>query len=269
MTDIFLGLHGPTREQFPASLGAKLSAQSLSIVFASDASLPIVISNDTNYGVVGANTLRTAAQIGNAAGAADFAAGNSSAQTLRVVVATNQAAIPISATSLPLPTGASTSALQTALNAQIPTTLGQKTMAASLAVALASDQSSLPVTGTFFPATQAVSQSSTPWLFAQSKTKANAPNTVDYTSGGGVTTSAYTQLVASTTSALTRLYIQDTSGSSMIIATGAAASEVDQFYYGPGFASFVDFAIPAGTRIAIKALDVSATTGRLITSFFT
>lgn len=39
---------------------------------------------DTNYGVVGASTLRTAAQIGNAAGAADFDAGATGAQTLRV-----------------------------------------------------------------------------------------------------------------------------------------------------------------------------------------
>ena len=39
---------------------------------------------DTNYGVVGANTLRTASQIGNATGAADFGAGATSAQTLRV-----------------------------------------------------------------------------------------------------------------------------------------------------------------------------------------
>lgn len=36
-----------------------------------------------NYGVVGATTLRTASQIGNATGAADFNAGATSAQTLR------------------------------------------------------------------------------------------------------------------------------------------------------------------------------------------
>jgi hypothetical protein len=41
-------------------------------------------TNDTNYGTVGANTLRTAAQIGNASGAADFNAGATTAQTLRV-----------------------------------------------------------------------------------------------------------------------------------------------------------------------------------------
>lgn len=39
---------------------------------------------DTNYGVVGANTLRSAAQVGNATGAADFNNGATGAQTLRV-----------------------------------------------------------------------------------------------------------------------------------------------------------------------------------------
>lgn len=59
---------------------------------------------------------------------------------------------PISATTLPLPTGAATSALQTsgnatltAISAQLPTTLGQKTSANSLAVVIASDQSTIPV----------------------------------------------------------------------------------------------------------------------------
>lgn len=61
---------------------------------------------------------------------------------------------PISAAALPLPTGASTSALQTsgnatltAISAQLPTTLGQKTMANSLAVVLASDQSVITISG--------------------------------------------------------------------------------------------------------------------------
>jgi hypothetical protein len=39
---------------------------------------------DTNYGTVGSSTLRAAAQIGNATGAADFNFGAASAQTLRV-----------------------------------------------------------------------------------------------------------------------------------------------------------------------------------------
>jgi len=44
----------------------------------------------TNYGTVDINTLRTASQIGNATGTADFNAGATGAQTLRVV--TNQGA---------------------------------------------------------------------------------------------------------------------------------------------------------------------------------
>jgi hypothetical protein len=43
---------------------------------------------DTNYGTVGANTLRTASQIGNATGAANFGAGATGAQTLRVAANT-------------------------------------------------------------------------------------------------------------------------------------------------------------------------------------
>jgi len=43
-----------------------------------------LLAEDHNYGTVGANTLRTASQIGNATGAADFNAGATGAQTLRV-----------------------------------------------------------------------------------------------------------------------------------------------------------------------------------------
>lgn len=44
----------------------------------------VTFSYDENWGTVGANTLRTAAQIGNATGAADFNFGTVGAQTLRV-----------------------------------------------------------------------------------------------------------------------------------------------------------------------------------------
>lgn len=58
-------------------------------------SATITFNYDTDYGVVGANTLRTAAQIGNSTGEADFDAGNYSAQTLRTVIATDQPPIPV------------------------------------------------------------------------------------------------------------------------------------------------------------------------------
>lgn len=72
--------------------------------------------------------------------------------SLRLLVDGSGVTQPISATVLPLPTGASTASLQTSGNAtltaiagQLPATLGQKVMASSLAVTLASDQSTLPV----------------------------------------------------------------------------------------------------------------------------
>ncbi len=56
---------------------------------------------DKNYGVVGANTLRTAAQIGNATGAALFGAGSAGPQVLRVTVVDDQATIPVEVENLP------------------------------------------------------------------------------------------------------------------------------------------------------------------------
>lgn len=74
------------------------------------------------------------------------------ADSLSVNIASDQV-VPVSASSLPLPTGASTEAKQdtiiTALNsidAGIPASLGQQLSAASMPVVLASDQPAVPVT---------------------------------------------------------------------------------------------------------------------------
>lgn len=57
------------------------------------APIPITFGGDTDYGLVGSNTLRTAAQIGNQTGAAAFGAGTTTAQVLRVVLPTDQSPI--------------------------------------------------------------------------------------------------------------------------------------------------------------------------------
>ena len=84
-------------------------------------------------------------------------------------------------------------------------------------------------------------------------------------SSTNVTTSAYVQITASTSAIINKLYIADTSGSSIILATGVAGGESDQLYIGPGGndSPYLLF-IPAGSRIAIKALDVNATQGQFI-----
>lgn len=119
----------------------------LRVVLSSDST--ISIEEDKNYGVVGANTIRTAAQIGNATGAADFGSGADSVQTLRVTTSTRSetATTPLA---VRLTDGAafyagSTEITALAISGKLPATLGQKLMTASLAVTIASDQSALAV----------------------------------------------------------------------------------------------------------------------------
>lgn len=95
---------------------------------------------------------------------------------------------PISATTLPLPTGAATSALQTAgnttlttISGQLPAVLGPTTMAGSLSVTIATNQTAIPVTvsGSVSPLTSstgtitsvAASTSSTVLLAANAASK--------------------------------------------------------------------------------------------------
>lgn len=158
---------GPTGDPVPAEAnyiaGINPSGDLQGVSVTSGGAVNVAIANDTNYGAVGANTLRTAAQIGNATGAAAFGAGNSSAQTLRTVIATDQSAIPVSQSgtwninnitgTVTLPTGAATEATLAAVSGKLPATLGQKTMANSLAVAIASDQSAIPVSSSNLPTT--------------------------------------------------------------------------------------------------------------------
>lgn len=70
---------------------------------------------DTNYGAVGASTLRGAAQIGNATGAADFNNGASGAQTLRVAANLAIAGANVSAAN-PIPVSISADAAGNEIN---------------------------------------------------------------------------------------------------------------------------------------------------------
>lgn len=80
-----------------------------------------VSGQDTNYGTVGVNTQRSAAQIGNATGAADFNAGATGAQTLRTVA--NQGAANTIANAWPqkITDGTNTAAVKAASTAAAAT----------------------------------------------------------------------------------------------------------------------------------------------------
>lgn len=88
--------------------------------------------------------------------------------SMPVVLASDQSTLPISVSSLPLPTGAATeSTLATRLSDSTFTgrinTFGQKAMASSTPVVIASDQSTLPVSGTV-----STTQGTNPWVISAS-----------------------------------------------------------------------------------------------------
>lgn len=89
----------------------------------------------------------------------------------------------------------------------------------------------------------------------------------DYT-GTPVTTAAYVQLTAATSGAITTLEIFDSSGQTLVLATGAAAAEVDQIYIMPGGNGKVNLDISAGTRLSVKAVSANATVGELTINCF-
>lgn len=96
-------------------------------------------------------------------------------------------------------------------------------------------------------------------------TSVEGPYYNDYSSTS-VTTAAYTQIIASTAADIQRIQIADTSGQVVILATGAAASEVDILYIGRGGDDF-NIAIPSGTRLSIKALTADADIGDIVINF--
>jgi hypothetical protein len=83
-----------------------------------------------------------------------------------------------------------------------------------------------------------------------------------------VTTSAYTQILASTSGAVTLVEIFDSSGQTMLLATGAAGSEVDQIYIFPGGNGQVPLSIGSGVRVSIKAVSASASVGEIDVNFY-
>lgn len=219
------------------------------------------------------------------------------ASSYPVVIASDQSAVPSSQSgtwnitnisgTVSLPTGAATSALQTTGNTSLNTiatntpAVGQATMAASSPVVIASNQSNLPanitqVGGSTLALGQTTMSASIPVTFASNqsnlnissggKSKVNIARN-DYGSTN-VTTGAYVQIIASTAATSNLLEIFDSSGQTLVLAVGAAASEVDQFYINPGGNGQVPFLIPSGSRVSIKAVTATASAGYINLSLY-
>lgn len=101
----------------------------------------------------------------------------------------------------------------------------------------------------------------TAWLTTQAGHSYSDSARLDYSSTN-VTTAAWVQLIASTAAAVTQLYIDDTCGQVLELGTGAAASETRKLIIPRGgFSSKVELAIPAGTRISLKAITATCSVG--------
>lgn len=85
-------------------------------------------------------------------------------------------------------------------------------------------------------------------------------NVLSY-AGTNVTTGAYVTLIASTAKATAHLEITDTSTKILKLAIGAAGDEIDICSVPVSGTVVVPYWIPKGTRISIKAIDATATTG--------
>lgn len=160
--------------------------------------------------------------------------------------------ITVDASSLPLPTGASTEATLSTLNGKVPSNL----TVTSTRLLVDGSGVTQPVSGTV-AATQSGTWTTNDTGFTASEFARN-----DYT-GTSVSTSAYTQLIASTAAAYQEIEIFDSSGQTLKIAFGAAASEVDKFLVFPGGNGRIKRNIPSGTRISIKAVSATASVGEI------
>lgn len=91
---------------------------------------------------------------------------------------------------------------------------------------------------------------------------------IDYSSAS-VGTGAYTTLIADVgASDVEEIEIFDSSGQTLVLAFGAAASEVDQMYILPGGNGRISLHIPAGTRVSVKAVSGTANSGELSVNFY-
>lgn len=243
-------------------------------------------SNAEDFGAT-ATAQRVAAIIGNTTGAIDYNAGNASAQTPRVVIATDQAAIPASQSgtwnitnvsgTVSLPTGAATEATLSSIDTSTTsidssTTSIDGKLAADYGVSSGAVRTAAQVgnasgvadfgAGTAGAQTLRVVQASDN---PSPKGRSYADSVRNDYSSVNVTTSAWVQLIASTSADINSLMIFDSCGEVLELGTGAAASETRVLLIPPGgIDGQIPLFIASGTRVAIKAVSANCTSGQIV-----
>lgn len=216
---------------------------------------------------------------------AAFVGGRDGSGNLRGLEVDASGELQIDVLSSALPSGASTSANQTTANSSLSTIVtntgripaqGQALMAASTPVVIASNQSAVPVSqsGTWtvttssFPTTATTNAGSADasTLRVSSASRVYSDSARQDYSSVNVTTGAWTQLIASTAAAINSLCITDQSGQIMELGTGAAASETRVFLIARGWSGCIPLRVAAATRVAVRAVSATASSGDLVIS---
>ena len=143
--------------------------------------------------------------------------------------------VPVSAASLPLPTGAATEATLSTIDADTSALAG--TVAGS---ELQVDVVTIPAVDLNYLDT-----------IATTYTDASSTNIP-----GNAT--APLELIASTAADIKKIQVADTTGAFLEIMTGAAAAEVRKVLLGPGSDSTVEVSVTAGTRLSVRRIDDAA-----------
>jgi hypothetical protein len=209
---------------------------------------------------------------------AGFVGGVDGSGDLRGLLVDTAGNLQIDVVSSALPTGASTEAKQddeitqltivsgdtTSIDSKIPA-LGQAVMAASVPVAIASDQSSIPVDITG-DSTQGKGAADATTMRVTEGSRTYADSDYHDYSSGNVTTAAWVELIASTAANINLLCITDQSGQVMELGVGAALSESRIFLISPGFSGCIPISVASGSRVAVKAVSATASSGGLTIS---
>lgn len=247
---------GAATEATLSALNAKVTAVNTGAVVVSSSALPTGAATEATLAAASAKLPATLGQ-------------HAMAASMSVAIASDQSTVPVSGTvtanigtSGSLALDASVTGLQVS---QGSTTSGQKgglvlgavTTAAPSYTTAQSSPLSLTTAGALRTDASATTQ---PVSVGGVPAADKARN--DYTSTN-VTTSAYVQLIASTANTANSIEIFDSSGQTLFLATGAAASEVNQVYIIPGGNGRIPLKIAAGTRISIKAVSATANTGEI------
>ncbi|MCC7159821.1 MAG: hypothetical protein IT281_09805 [Ignavibacteria bacterium] len=183
---------------------------------------------------------------------------------------------PVSAAALPLPTGASTSALQTTGNSSLSSIDGKivavNTGAVTISAALPAGTNNIgDVDVLSLPAIPAGTN-----LIGSVDVNLDVVDFIDTTpvldtSVSNITASAGSplEIVASLAANVKKLRVNDTTGEFVGIYTGAAASEVLQAVAGPGIDGDIEVKMSSGERVSLRNMANSAiSVGKILIQFY-